>query len=244
MANLDFVKAKKYYSKVSEMCKIICYRDLERAECLMKLIQIACIEGEETEFYKRELDHLVVEFSGHEKMVMYQQLAEAIILKHSKGIQRGASRFKAQDIFGKISHGKIYDINLNIFAKFNYCDLLIDAYQFYGDDEIFEELSNEVQNLTSISEEKGLILYHIDALILRSKIVTMQNDLESALEYLEEASVLADTRNLKIYQDRIKAEKETYLQNLDSWNSMVKGDKIEKLRLKQYLKFAQQNITK
>ena len=75
-------------------------------------------------------------------------------------------------------------------------------------------------------------------------IATLQKDLVSALEYLEEAQELADTRKLKIYQDRVKAEKQTYLENLDSWNSMRKDDKIEKLRLKQYLKFAQQNITK
>jgi tetratricopeptide (TPR) repeat protein len=243
-SNLDFNGAKKYYSKVSEMSKIVYFQDFQRAECLMKLIQISCIEGDETEHYKMELDKLVEDYSQHEKMGLYQRLAEGTILKHIKGKQMGISRFKAQEIFEKIAHGKIYDINLHFFASFNYCELLLDAFQLYEDDEIFKELYNEMEDLTSISKEKGLILYHIDALILRSKKATLQKDLVSALEYLEEAQELADTRKLKIYQDRIRTEKQTYLQNLDSWNSMRKDDKIEKLRLKQYLKFAQQNITK
>ncbi|MCE7734793.1 MAG: tetratricopeptide repeat protein [Candidatus Heimdallarchaeota archaeon] len=246
MANSDLVEAKKNYYKVSEMCKIVHYFDFHRAECLMKLVQISCIEDEDAERdnYKTELDNLVDEYSSHGKMILFQKLAEAIILKHTKGIQRGISRFKAQEIFQKISQGKIYDINLHFFARFNYCELLLDAYQFYGEEEILDILVKEVEDLATISKEKVLILYNIEVLILRSKIATLQKDLDSSINFLEEAQTLADERNLITYQDRIKTEKETYLQNIDSWNSMRKDDKIEKLRLKQYLKFAQQNITK
>ncbi len=244
MANLDLDEAKEYYSKVSDMCKIVYYHDFKWAECLMKLIQISCIQKTDTENHKIELDKLVEDYSQHQKMVLYQQLAEGIILKNAKGKNRGKSRFKSQAIFEKISHDKIYNINLHFFARFNYCELLLDEYQFYEDNEIFEELFDEVENLTSMSKNKGLYLFYIDALILKSKILTLQKDLVSALDYLEKAQKIADTRNLKIYQDRIKLEKQTYLQNLDSWNSMKKDEKIKSLRLRQYLKFAQQNITK
>lgn len=236
--------AKKYYTKVSEMSKIVYYHDFQRAECLMKLIIIACIEEEDPELYRNELFDVVAAYSGHEKMVLYNELAEATILKHTKGMQKGAARFKAQDIFGKISRGKIYDINLYFYARFNYCELLLDAYQFYGEEEILDNLVSEVEVIAKISKEKGLVMYHIEVLILRSKIATLQKDLEASLNYLEEAQEIADKRNLKTYQERIKEEKEVYLHNLDSWNSMRKDDKIEKLKLKQYLKFAQQNITK
>lgn len=244
MTNSDLIEARKYYSKVSEMCKIVYYYDFHRAECLMKLIQISCIEGEDPELYKNELYGLIADYSSHEKMVLYKDLSEAIILKHITGAQMGRSRFKSLEIFEKVSRGKIYDINLHFFAKYNYCELLLDEFQFYGDDEILGILVNEVTDLAAMSKEKGLILYYIEVLILRSKIATLQKDLESALEYLEEAQEMADKRNLSKYQEQIKTEKEIYLQNLDSWNFMRKDDKIERLKLKQYLKFAQQNITK
>ncbi|MCE7735719.1 MAG: hypothetical protein GPJ54_12625 [Candidatus Heimdallarchaeota archaeon] len=244
MANSDLDEARKYYSKVADMCKIVHYYDFHRAECLMKLIQISCIEGEDTELLKNELYGVIADYSNHEKMVLYKDLSEALIMKHMTGAQRGRSRFRSLEIFEKVSRGKIYDINLHIFARFNYCELLLDEFQFYGDKEILGILVKEVEDLATMAREKGLILYYIEVLILRSKIATLQKDLEFALEYLEEAQTLANERNLKIYQDRIKIEKETYLQNLDSWNSMGKDDKIDKLRLKQYLKFAQQNITK
>ncbi|MCE7735718.1 MAG: hypothetical protein GPJ54_12620 [Candidatus Heimdallarchaeota archaeon] len=244
MANSDLDGAKKYYSIVAEMCKIVHYYDFHRAECLMKLIHIACIEGKDTELLKNELYGVVADFSSHEKMVLYKDLSEAIILKHVSGAQMGRSRSKSLEIFEKISRGKIYDINLHFFAKYNYCELLLDEFQFYGHEEILEILVNDVDNLAEMTKEKGLILYYIEVLILRSKIATLQKDLEASLAYLEEAQEMADKKKLINFQERIKAEKEIYLQNLDSWNFMRKDDKIEKLRLKQYLKFAQQNITK
>ncbi|MCE7735717.1 MAG: hypothetical protein GPJ54_12615 [Candidatus Heimdallarchaeota archaeon] len=244
MANSELIEAKKYYTMVSDMCQIVQYFDFQRAECLMKLIQISCIEGKDTELLRNELYGIIAEFSGHEKMTLYKDLSEAIILKHMTGVQKGKSRFRAQEVFEKISRGKIYDIKLHLFARFNYCELLLDDFQFYGEEEILDVLVNEVEDLTAMSKEKGLILYYIEVLILRSKIATLQKDLESSINYLEEAQTLADERNLKMYQERIKLEKKIYLQNLDSWDSMRKDDKIEKLKLKQYLKFAQQNITK
>ncbi|MCE7734792.1 MAG: hypothetical protein GPJ54_07950 [Candidatus Heimdallarchaeota archaeon] len=244
LSTSDLVKAKKYYIKVSEMSKIVYFHDFQSAESLMKLIVISCIEGEDPELFKNELYGLIADYSSHEKMVLYKKLAEGIILMYTKGKQRGSSRFKALDIFEKISQGKIYDINLHFFARFNYCELLLDAYQFYEEEETLEILVNEVEDLWLLSKEKGLIYYYIEVLILRSKIATLHKDLDSALEFLEEAQTLADERNLKIYQNRITSEKETYLQNLDSWNSMMNYDKIKTLKLKQYLKYAQQNITK
>lgn len=132
------------------------------------------------------------------------KFSKAMIYKHST---RLAVKFRSQRLFKEISDDKIIDHNLTMLAMLNYGDLLLEELKLMFDNNMIEEVSTDLLN---ISKRISHIAYSLDSipliietLIMQSRFAAINGNLHMALDILEQAKDTARSKNLEYFLKRI-----------------------------------------
>jgi len=162
-------------------------------------------------------------------------LARAIILKKSKRI-RGMA--KAEELFAEIVEDEIVDQEITVTALLHLCDLLLDALQLYGKDEILLELKNLATRLLGVSKQQKSHVLLAETYVLLSELALLDLDIERATTLLTQAQLIAEEMELRRLAARISAIKQTLLQeHLKSWENLAERnapmhERLDLVRLK------------
>lgn len=168
---------------------------------------------------------------------IFRDIASALIYKQESRLVYQA---KAFEILTRLSKVNIRHYDLEALVNFNLCGLLIDEFKQYGDLEIFEELVLLIDRMYIRAEKQNLSPMMIEILILKSNLSLIQGNLQETEKILDQALLIAKTKELDSYSLRCKNAQTKFHQNLDEWSELVvKGssirDRVNKLQLKNYV---------
>ncbi|MFX0117127.1 MAG: tetratricopeptide repeat protein, partial [Candidatus Hodarchaeota archaeon] len=172
-------------------------------------------------------------------------IAEAQLLKSSTRIKDKA---KAQEIFQQIIDDESAHSALGIGkvpAMLNLCELILFELRASSDavtdaNPVFQEAKTLITNLSSLAKAMPSYSLLIDSLILQSKFALLEGDLSSAMEFLEQAGITAEEKELTGYAQRVAEEQQQLESQFDTWQKLIKSNapfqtRLEQARMDDYL---------
>lgn len=156
--------------------------------------------------------------SGNRIINLHYKLGKAIILKSSR---RAKYKIESQLILEKIVEEEIVDLALTAYAILNLCELLLDEYKTYGEQEVWqeiEELSNRIHSFAMAQNSYPLI---VNALLLKAKLVLITGKISNSNKIMEEAYTIANERGLSKIRQKVKIEQQTLETELEWYENAV-----------------------
>jgi len=175
--SLTYVSAIYCYSELKQVTKAKDYYE--------KLKQIYGVENEE--YFN-----------------LYLKLCESFILR-SDGRLR--SKVRALDLYDEILRTNI--MQSVMFWKIillNKCQILIEDLKDSNNHEILVELNDTIDIGFTFAKSKNVHSFYIELLIMKSRLLLMENKIDKAESYLQDALILVKNRELSFLSSRIEEE--------------------------------------
>jgi len=185
----------------------------------------------EFEKFAQKIDNTYVRLS--------YRFGQAIVQKMSK---RGKNKLLAQDKFKEIIDEEILYQDITVLAMFNLCELLLLEIKISSDadKELLLEIRNLSDKLLGIAHRQNSSWLLVLAFVLQSKLALIQEDLESAVDQLDNAEALAKEQNLGNLLSKVNEEQEVLHMEFEKWQELFRrnaslSERIELARFEKYL---------
>lgn len=137
--------------------------------------------------------------------------------------------------------------DINIFAMFNLCEILIFEYKSTSDKEIMNEILLMSQRLYKTGYEKHAYPTIVKALLLQGKLFLIDGDLKKVEDLLDEAKKIAEEKCLGNLLNDVVKEKKQVNAEIEKWNYLLSRnapvqDRIKQAALDEYVRDALQII--
>lgn len=164
-------------------------------------------------------------------------LSEALLLRQSPRIRDKA---KAQESLQKLSAEEIIFPEYTIQAMFNLCELLLDEFNAYGEDVVFQEAKAQIEKLGRLGQQQHSVLLSVHILILRAKFAMIEGNLAAARRFLDQAENTAKENQLVLLAEKAFGEKQSLENQYDKWQELIQSNapfqaRVEQARLEEYL---------
>ncbi|MCE7736864.1 MAG: tetratricopeptide repeat protein [Candidatus Heimdallarchaeota archaeon] len=166
----------------------------EIAYTLFELITLAIVmdNADESESLLDDLRSQFEQFPDDYVSLMYE-LAEAIVKKNGK---RFKSKLEAANLLNKIIEKPVVNCHLSVMAMKLLCEILLEELQIYENIEILKEINVIVSRLEEMGHKDGSSWVLNEALLLKSKLFLIENNVSDAIETLLNAQSIAEEKGL------------------------------------------------
>ena len=239
----EISKAKEYLVRTIELKAIDSSWNIEtQYESLLRLCQISVEENdmEKANYYLEKIQYAnqhIVDF----RTTIYENLAKAIILKSSKRVK---NRAKSQELLEDIINKPKMSMNFKTYAINHICELILANYLLLGDEEALVELQNYADILYDSGQDTQNYPIVIQALILKAKLKTIEENFDEATKMLEVANVFASERDLIGLENKISFEKLLINENFQNkaFQTGSKKDRLSMAKIGNYIQEAQRYV--
>ncbi|MFX1514149.1 MAG: hypothetical protein ACFFCQ_16350 [Promethearchaeota archaeon] len=95
-------------------------------------------------------------------------------------------------------------------------------------------------NLVLLAEEQHSFLLLVNTLILQAKFTLVEGNLTRAMQLLDQAKGIAEEKNLGKLSEKISAEKQLLITQLDTWEDLIQDnaplkERLTRARLEEYI---------
>lgn len=214
---------------------------------LLDLVSITLDQGarDQAQHYLQRLQQIYEQEESKQISQRYY-LAKALTLKASPRIR---DKGEAQALFQQLVEEEMVGLfhYWTELALVNLCELLLDELKAYGEPEVFQEARTVVNRLATAAEDQQAFSLVVNVLILQAKFALIDGDLTAAREFLEQAKVTAEEKDLGLLAEKVAAEQRLLEAQYDTWQRLIQdnapfGIRLEQARMGDYLKKAQQLI--
>ncbi|MFX1251678.1 MAG: tetratricopeptide repeat protein [Promethearchaeota archaeon] len=172
------------------------------------------------------------------------QLAKALVLKRSP---RMVDKTQAQTMLRKIVSDEILDFDYTALAMIHLCDLLVLEVKSFGASEAWEEIKALTQQLSVKAKEQHSFVLIGEALLLQAKFVTIEGELQQALEYFAQARLLAEEKNLGLLAQKVAVEENRFKSEFEKWQKLIQRnaslhERLKQAELEDYIQKAQKLV--
>jgi hypothetical protein len=198
-------------------------------------------ETEKIRFYVEQLKKLKTETENEATRMKCNQiisLTNALLLKNSPRITEKA---EANKILTELINDEVVVYDITALAMIHLAELLIEEYKGFQEPEVLQEAQDIITKLYELGKRNNVHPITINALILRSKFLLIENEIDQAISDLEQAKELAEGKKLERLLDKVTKEIET-TQNSFTKTPMINlsiQERIERLKLETYMKEAE-----
>ncbi|MHA2225695.1 MAG: tetratricopeptide repeat protein [Candidatus Hodarchaeales archaeon] len=192
---------------------------LEGSIFLLNLILVAqeCGELDSAKKYLSEMQE-VSQDSRSRHVKLRVRFAEAIVFKMSKRI---VLKFQAQQKFQAIVDEEIIDHNITILAMWNLCELLILEIKISEvEGALFQEVTDLSEKMYNTAQTQNSPLLIAMALILKTKLLLVEGNVEEANNLLSIAKRIAEEKKLHHLLPKVKYEQEAIQSEFDKWEEL------------------------
>ncbi|MFX0067380.1 MAG: tetratricopeptide repeat protein [Candidatus Hermodarchaeota archaeon] len=172
----------------------------------------------------------------------HSRLAEALVLKQSP---RAKDKFQAQNILEKLVKEDLLAIWLTALAIIHLCDLLIGEVKLYGELDVWKEAKALIDNLYVMAQDQKSVSLICEALLFRAKFAAIDKKLSQALQYYEQARLIATEKNLPVLLAKVDTEQKRFETEFETWQNLIQSnvslkERLKHARMDDYIKEVQQ----
>ena len=211
--------AKTYLDKVLKLAPSLSHKLIESEALLLSvMVQYETNNSENVEMYLNKLEK-INKLEKNTTIANRTQLAKGI---HARFSDRIAWQAKAQAIFAKlITEGQVSDDYLTI-AYVNLSELLVNELKICTNkQEIISEIIELIEKIQqSASKQSNHALLIITKLHF-AQIMIIQNDIEVAYDYINEAIKIAEENGIKKFVEKTKKAKSDLKELVDKWGTVL-----------------------
>jgi tetratricopeptide (TPR) repeat protein len=165
------------------------------------------------------------------------QITDGLILKTSP---RLSDKAKAQEIFKKVAEEPVATIEFTSTAMLHLCDLLLFELKASGNQSVLIETKNLVKQFREKAQSTHSYSSVVNALILQSKLNTVEGNLNKAAQILDQAAITAEEKGLARLLETVKTEKMELENQFDTWQRIIQNNapfqkRIEQAQVETYL---------
>lgn len=237
--------AQGKYKKARDIFKrtLIIYEDMgnlfEIANVTFSLVLVSLDleQKEQAKEYTLKLKELVSK--KPENIILNQKnLAEALIIKQGKRMKDKAN---AQCLLEDIIKEGTITYELKALAMINLCEILLEELKLYYEEDVLVEAAKIVNELYQLAQDESNISLTIQTLLLRVKFMIITGDLKQALKFLDQATISAEEKGIKLLVNRLEDERKTLEDEYEKWVEIVERnapvqERLEHSRIVDYLK--------
>ena len=165
----------------------------------------------------RRIEHLHAEDKEHKLNNLVYRMSKATLMKMSK---RTRDLGVAQDIFMKIAHEEVVQIEITQIAILNLCEMLLDEFEETKNIEVLDEFSPLLKRLQEAARKHHAYPKLAETYLLDAKLSMITFDLKKARHFLTLAQQIAQRYGLKMLAIKISNEHDKLLQNHEIWEQM------------------------
>ena len=158
---------------------------------------------------------------------------QALLLKNSNRFRKLGL---AQDIFTQISKEEIIFSDITIDSILNLCEMLINEYKEFQNEEILKEINPILERLSKISQEQQSYRILAESYLLEAKFSLVNFEMKKARYHFTRGQQIAEKHGFKRLAIRISNEHDKLLQNETEWDQFCEDnesicDRIEEANL-------------
>ncbi|MFX1517561.1 MAG: tetratricopeptide repeat protein [Promethearchaeota archaeon] len=217
--------------------------DPETAESLFNLI-ICLLDKQEQDQAQHYFNQLLIlhKQNPHRDIEVFVKLAEGLILTQSK---RMKDKVKAQALLSEIADTEWR--SFSALAMFHLCDLLLIELKSFGDREVLVEAKILIEKIHIYARNQHLFPHVVSALLLRAKLATVEGNLQQAQQYLNQARMTAEEKNMHLLVEKVDSVQKNFETEFEKWRDLIQRntsiqERIEYARVEEYLKEAQKLV--
>ncbi|UCG02835.1 MAG: tetratricopeptide repeat protein [Candidatus Heimdallarchaeota archaeon] len=238
----EFEKALDYYSQslaVAREMQIIVFSDLSAILWNLCLLHLDLNKIDQARKYLAQLQTQIQIDKSPDIRSKYL-LAKALILKTSKRFKEKA---QAQDLLKEVFEDNSASQRTRFLAMLHLCDLLLQEVKTFEDEALLQEVLTLSKKLIKLTHTWQFTPDLIKTLVLQAKLATIEGDINSALELLEQAHEIAEEKKLINLINQVKSEQLTLKKELNKWQALVDRnaslqERIAFIEIKEYLREA------
>jgi hypothetical protein len=171
-------------------------------------------------------------------------LIDALILKHSSRVIQKAD---AQKQLAEFVNKKIVHHEIKALAMIHLCELLLDELRLYGDDAVFQETQNIINELYKLGKKHQTYPLIIQTLMLKTQIAVWEGELNIATKYATQAELLAEEKGLSLLGTQVTQVQQQLESEFIKAQELIQHNaplqkRIEQAKLDTYLKLIQKTI--
>ncbi|MHA2298603.1 MAG: tetratricopeptide repeat protein [Candidatus Hodarchaeales archaeon] len=163
----------------------------------------------------------------------YYRVGKATVLKASN---RVIHRAEAQKLFQQVVEEEVTDIEISVEAILNLCELLLDEFRAFKDEEVFQEVKELSNKLLQIAKDQNSYSLLGETYLLQAKLALLDLDLEQAQKLLIQAKQTAEGKGLHKLAQIISVEYDLLEEQMTMWEKLMEKDlsKGEMLEVTQF----------
>ncbi|OLS21935.1 MAG: Photosystem I assembly protein Ycf3 [Candidatus Heimdallarchaeota archaeon LC_2] len=178
--------------------------DYIKSNCYLSLIQYYLILNNLSQislYYANLLELASTIDSAY--IQLFEKYAKALILK-SSNLEN--DKQNAKQLFQQLQELSSFDFQLLSSVVLNLVDILLDELYQFDDCEKLETLTSLMDELYEDAQAKQLFHFMIDALVLKSKVVALNNQIEDSQFLMEQALMIAEDNKFNALKEKIVSE--------------------------------------
>ncbi len=130
-----------------------------------------------------------------------------------------------------------------VYLRISICTILIEELEIYGNIDTLDEIKNHIDIIIEDAPPSYLIMPYLETFILKSKLSLVEGDLKEAENILDKGIIIAKDKSLYNFVKRIERERESIVNKITDWETMLKNnssikERIEMTKIKEYFEFA------
>ncbi|MEE9377604.1 MAG: tetratricopeptide repeat protein, partial [Candidatus Lokiarchaeia archaeon] len=201
---------------------------------LGNIIEVLILKGDvdQAQKYFEELKQLNEQEDNKWIETIYL-VTKAQILKESPRIH---NRAKAEEILKQIIEREIIpNLDINIGAMINLCELLLDELRTTNDIGVLDDLKPYIKQLLDIAEKTNSFWIIAETYLLKAKLALLTSDLKGARKLLTQAQQIAEKQGMHRLAMKISIEHDNLLKELSKWENL----KEQEIPLSERMELAQ-----
>ncbi|MHA2298611.1 MAG: tetratricopeptide repeat protein [Candidatus Hodarchaeales archaeon] len=229
----EFDEADKYYQKslaIYEENEDLRYKHFP----LYNLIKLS-IERKDPERAKLYVQRLrqVNDQDSSKYIDQFYRVGKATVLKTSNRVIHKA---EAQKLFQQVVKERVTDIEISVDAILNLCELLLDEYRAYKDEEVFQEVKELSNKLLRIANDQNSYSLLGEAYLLQSKLALLNLEVKKAQKLLIQGKIIAEEKGLQKLANILIVESNLLEEQMTTWEQLMEKDlsKGEMIELTQF----------
>ncbi|MHA2494714.1 MAG: tetratricopeptide repeat protein [Candidatus Hodarchaeales archaeon] len=173
------------------------------------------------------------------------RLAAALVLKASPRLR---DKMQAQEIFEEVANEEMVDFEWTQIAMVHLCELLLDELKTYGEVAVLQEAKILANKLYGLSQERQSFWLMVEVLILLAKLALIEGDLTAATQFLDQAKLTTEEKNLELLTQKVIAEKQSLEDQYETWLTLIQSsgsfqERLEQAKVADYLKDVEKVIS-
>lgn len=167
----------------------------------------------------------IVKIENNKQIEVLYRFANVILSKNSIRLYNKALALK---YFNTISKDNLIDTSFKEYALLQVIKLSIFNYNLYSNQSTINEIKEAIILLKEYAESNYQFRLKIYSCMLQSKLSLLQNNVDNAIGYIEEAFLISQTYQFSELQEKLSIEYEQLSNKVSYWRNYLKRKKINK----------------